>query len=313
MKKETAIEYGAWVGFCTGIFMRRYLRSGGFQFKTEEIEYLICNLKELYTVNKFRKFVKGIRVKYNSKINTINIFVNYGDKDFSKKYDFEYNIDVVKNEHEESYKPVNNMIVQHDGRIRFTGEFQAVTKFTAQRLDSIESYDNKYESDRNDIEVYFEGNMANGLPEGKGKLVWYNGSPLYEGEFKDGKVTGFGKSYFLDGKLSSEGYRTDGIANGEFIQYFENGQVESKGIMKEGFPFGYGVSYYEDGRLYYIGEYEEGGFCTDGLIYYLSEHIAFRESNEGIFFVDSEGNNIREMSDEVLEKLALIYIAIEAC
>lgn len=309
MEKQTAIMYDGWIGFCTDVYIRKYLRRDKFKFKSEFIENLICNLKRVYTVNEFIQFVKGIKVKYNSKTNTISIFVNYGDKEFSKKYDFQYNVNDLRIEHEKNYKPVNDMIVEEDGRIRFTGEFRAITRFTAQIFDEIGMYDNKYESDRNDIRVYFEGDMMNGLPEEKGKLVWYDGSLLYEGEFKSGKVTGFGRTYFLNGDLSYEGYRVDGIANGEFVQYFENGQVESKGTMKDGVPIGYGVSYYEDGRLYYKGRYEEDGWAVDGLIHYsyVMDDTGVKFNDSGIYLVDTQGNIKRKLNRNQFEEFESKY------
>lgn len=57
--------------------------------------------------------------------------------------------------------------------------------------------------------MYNEGDFVNNLMQGKGKLIYANGS-VYEGDFIKGKYDGWGKLTAVDGKIK-EGKFKEGI------------------------------------------------------------------------------------------------------
>ena len=51
--------------------------------------------------------------------------------------------------------------------------------------------------------IYFEGEFKKGIPNGKGKKRWKNGSK-YEGNFEEGKENGKGKKKLRMGNAMKE-------------------------------------------------------------------------------------------------------------
>jgi len=66
----------------------------------------------------------------------------------------------------------------------------------------------------------YNGNLVNGLFEGKGKQHWSNGD-TYEGEYKKGLYNGFGILTTLE--YTYEGFFDDGLMNGEGILKLKSG------------------------------------------------------------------------------------------
>jgi hypothetical protein len=103
--------------------------------------------------------------------------------------------------------------------------------------------------------VTYDGNMVNGLPNGKGtytdpdngrtyigdwvdfrregsgKLLARNGEKIYDGEWRDDKFNGYGLS-FLRGICRYDGNWVNGQRSGEGIAYDENGNVEYQGLWE---------------------------------------------------------------------------------
>jgi antitoxin component YwqK of YwqJK toxin-antitoxin module len=136
--------------------------------------------------------------------------------------------------------------------------------------------------------VTYEGELKDGLPEGKGKL-YLNGVLLYEGDFHHGLPDGEGKKYYANGKLMYEGgfvrgamegkgklYREDGTLwydaqfehneiNGPGTWYYDYGH-RLVGQFKHGVPDGPGKYYRGDGTLSFVGTWVNGtrnGFGTE--------------------------------------------------
>ena len=68
----------------------------------------------------------------------------------------------------------------------------------------------------------YEGDLINGIRNGKGKLYYEDGSIKYEGEFKNNKFEGNGKFYYRDGNYYIGQFR-NGLKHGKGIEYYENG------------------------------------------------------------------------------------------
>lgn len=214
-----------------------------------------------------------------------------------------FDIEKIKNEGKRKELP---LIIENQGKYRFTGEFTCVIRYDTEELNRevspLEVYDNKEESTRYGTIVYYVGDMNDGLPDGKGKLIWEDGEFLYEGEFDKGKITGVGKGYFANGKISEEGCWLNGQLHGEGKRYYENGQVQYQGSIKEGRPEGYGSEYYPNGRLRYEGMWEDG-WNIGSLIKYSKNGISFISESEKVYFVDPKGNKIREISKKEIDEL----------
>ena len=114
---------------------------------------------------------------------------------------------------------------------------------------------------------YYEGDVKDGKPHGRGKRVWDDGD-VYEGEWKDGKKHGAGKYTYasgsvyegdwLNGKRHGKGKYTwsdGGVYEGYFVEdkirgkgkiTYANGEVY-EGNFAENMPRGKGVKTYIDG------------------------------------------------------------------
>jgi len=103
--------------------------------------------------------------------------------------------------------------------------------------------------------VTYDGNMANGLPngkgtytdpdngrtyigdwvdfrrEGEGKLLTGESEKIYEGEWANDKYNGYGQS-FLRGVCRYEGSFVNGQRSGEGIAYDEDGNIEYQGLWE---------------------------------------------------------------------------------
>jgi hypothetical protein len=60
--------------------------------------------------------------------------------------------------------------------------------------------------------IYYEGELLDGEPNGRGIAYNQEGSPIYEGHFENGKIVkeGYGKEYWSNGNLMFEGYFNGG-------------------------------------------------------------------------------------------------------
>lgn len=119
------------------------------------------------------------------------------------------------------------------------------------------------------VKDVYSGEEKNGVPHGKGKMIYDNGD-VYEGEWFDGKENGYGirYAYFEDeGELHKEyeGEWKDNKREGLGISYYEDGNKEYEGSWKNDNINGHGILYSVYGYKYYDGEFYESGFNGHGI------------------------------------------------
>ncbi len=105
----------------------------------------------------------------------------------------------------------------------------------------------------------YEGNYENDLPNGQGKLTFYDGS-VYEGSFVNGTRQGQGKHTFTNGDVY-EGEILNGRAHGQGKYTFACGDVY-EGQFEHGVIQGQGKYTWANGRDY-TGKFE-GGIAVYG-------------------------------------------------
>ena len=98
----------------------------------------------------------------------------------------------------------------------------------------------------------YEGDYLNGKKQGKGKVVWKDGS-FYEGEFFMGRVEGMGKHRWLDSEY--DGHWRAGKMHGTGIYKWDDGRWY-EGELREGLKDGFGKYY--DGTKIYSGFWKNG-------------------------------------------------------
>ena len=105
-----------------------------------------------------------------------------------------------------------------------------------------------------------EGDIKDGLAEGKVILYYPNGQINSESEYKNGKCLSSEKTYYENGKLQSEKDCQNGEYTGFLRNYYENGQNDlAEGLSK---------LYDEDGKLRAESEYKNGKKNGVSKIYY---------------------------------------------
>jgi len=111
---------------------------------------------------------------------------------------------------------------------------------------------------------YYEGEWAEGLPDGKGVKYW-DEKECYKGSWKLGKMHGFGKYIWPDG-ASYEGEWEDGFHHGRGLYLWADGN-QYEGGWKRGHREGFGVRTWVDGDVF-EGEWVEGKRTGKGTYYW---------------------------------------------
>jgi antitoxin component YwqK of YwqJK toxin-antitoxin module len=299
---------------CAELIVKEYLINNNFRLGVNDCVNINEKLNDVYLTRKLNKYISKININVDSNHEVIIVCIDFKGEYFSKELKYKYVIWRIKYAYETNYKfnLLDDIIIENDGKVRFTGELITPIEYTSQKAFCYRGYDNKEESNEYDVKVYYEGEMLNGLPQGNGRLMWEDGILLFEGEFKFGKIIGYGQSYFCNGNVSSEGYWFDGIPHGEFTQYYENGQIQFKGIMKDGAEI-VGESFYNDGRIHYKGKYAKDGYAIEGLIHYLSDDIGYKFNDKGIYIVDTNGNIKRKLNENQFKAFKELYKHKKAC
>lgn len=116
-----------------------------------------------------------------------------------------------------------------------------------------------------DGNMAYDGDMQNGLKEGKGKLFHRNNILYYKGKFVDDLAeSNYGKLFDKDGNLIYEGRISNGKKNGSGIEYHSNGKLKYKGNFVHDEPDGENLSIFgENGEFVYEGLVKDGVF-VDG-------------------------------------------------
>jgi len=80
-------------------------------------------------------------------------------------------------------------------------------------------------------EYFYEGDLVNNIPNGKGKFIWPNGT-VYEGDCVNGKAHGKGKKTYSNGNVfEGEWVKDDMHGKGKYI--YSNGHIQ-EGTWKDG-------------------------------------------------------------------------------
>lgn len=136
----------------------------------------------------------------------------------------------------------------------------------------------------------YEGQIKDGKPNGKGKVLDENGVMIFDGEFVDNKLEGLGTmvldeeltyigeihgtqaegkgKILTNGKLHYEGgFHNNGREGFGTLYDTENGSRKYEGQWKNDLMDGIGKEFYDSGKLFYEGEYSQGVMNGTGKIY----------------------------------------------
>lgn len=111
---------------------------------------------------------------------------------------------------------------------------------------------------------YYEGDIRNGKPSGRGVLVYAN-SDRYEGEFRNGIPNGSGMFYFVSAGNRYEGEFRTGEFNGNGTFTYEDGDSYS-GDFVNGQPHGTGTFVFSELGARYQGEFRYGQVNGSGVV-----------------------------------------------
>jgi len=110
----------------------------------------------------------------------------------------------------------------------------------------------------------YEGEVKNGLREGKG-IYYHNNGGRYEGDWKNDKREGKGIEYYNNGDRYEGDFKNDNI-EGKGIEYYNNGE-RYEGDWKNGKYEGKGIYYYNNGDRY-EGDWKNDNIEGKGIYYY---------------------------------------------
>ena len=119
---------------------------------------------------------------------------------------------------------------------------------------------------QSDNRLSYEGDWADGMPNGKGKLIIKDGS-VYDGTWVNGYLNGQGTLTFSNGE-KYEGNFSNGIYDGQGSYYYPSGS-KYVGGWREGKESGFGIFYYASGARY-EGNWEDGMYNGYGKFFYKS-------------------------------------------
>ena len=94
---------------------------------------------------------------------------------------------------------------------------------------------------------------CDGLPHGRGTLIWPESSVRYEGHFHHGMKHGRGCLYFSDGSILSGRFKNDGLEGLGVYSYTDGGTMEA--LYDEGELNGCFTEYDKERRVLFEGRY----------------------------------------------------------
>jgi uncharacterized protein (TIGR02145 family) len=112
----------------------------------------------------------------------------------------------------------------------------------------------------------YEGELVNGIMEGKGKYLFKDGT-LYVGDFKNNQLEGYGKFTYPSGKIY-EGEVVRGKRQGAGLMFYKNGKTMFDGDWLDDKLDGLGKYYDENGKLICEGEWIDNKLDGKGKIFY---------------------------------------------
>jgi hypothetical protein len=124
----------------------------------------------------------------------------------------------------------------------------------------------------NKIVARFEGTMANGKAEGRGKLDFKveEGYAHYDGDFRNSELNGLGVLLFPDNSRAEGNFANDNM-NG-YIKATLSGGGSYEGEVKNNIPHGKGLQITPQGEEYY-GDFVEGKMEGNGTLLYADGDI----------------------------------------
>ena len=159
---------------------------------------------------------------------------------------------------------------------------------------------------------YYEGELKNNLPNGKGIKYYTNGNILYEGDFINGKFEGKGK-YINRKQEYYIGEFKEGLANGKGKIFYKNGNIKYDGEFINGYVEGKGKSFFENGD-YYIGLWKNGlmngkgkTYFPDGKISYDGDYVNGLEEGFGKVFFENGGYYIGQWKNGFIDGKGIEY------
>lgn len=159
--------------------------------------------------------------------------------------------------------------------LRFVGEATGRKVLWDPNLKAVYIYDQATEGKLyydNGVLMY-EGQLKDGIMNGKGKLYRQDGSLWYDAEFRDNQVTGWGTIYY-SGYMDKVdrtgdvgiGQFKNGLPDGFIVDISSIGQMQFEGQEVQGVPNGK-VKFYVKGILLYDGELKYGQYNGFGKYY----------------------------------------------
>ncbi|WP_168120973.1 hypothetical protein [Paenibacillus sp. HB172176] len=115
--------------------------------------------------------------------------------------------------------------------------------------------------------LLYEGDLADGLYTGTGKLFYPNGQLRYRGDFDKGFMAGTGEYYDEEGTLLYRGAFAGDQYSGVGTQFYPDGSVQYEGAFAGGLFDGEGTEYNQDGSTIYSGFYSLGLYNGEGKLF----------------------------------------------
>ena len=120
---------------------------------------------------------------------------------------------------------------------------------------------------------YYEGELKNNIPNGRGIKYLSNGKIIYEGDFIDGKFQGNGKYIYDNGELYL-GQWKNGFRNGKGTYCYKNGNIMYIGDWINDKYEGTGRYILENGE-FYVGQWKNGFRNGKGTYCYNNGNIMY--------------------------------------
>ena len=141
--------------------------------------------------------------------------------------------------------------------------------------------------------IQYVGDFVNGLFEGKGKYIEEEGN-YYIGQFKNGSWYNKGTFYYSNGNILYKGDFIDSKFEGNGKYFWENG-YSYIGQWKNGLRNGKGKVYYSNGNIKYEGDYVNdkregyGKYIAENGVYYIGQWKNGLRNGKGTLYF-SNGN-----------------------
>lgn len=104
----------------------------------------------------------------------------------------------------------------------------------------------------------YQGEIQDGMANGRGRLQQSNGLTSYEGEYQHGKRHGFGAYYYKDGNLCYAGSWKDDHRDGLGVSFRDSDHALHIANWKDGQPQGVVSLFDRDGNLRFSGRMADG-------------------------------------------------------